>query len=142
MLRKRAIGLGTVRRLALALPETTESRHFDTPDIRVRHKIFVSFPDGGKVIGLKCTPANVDALVAADPETFGDLWRGRWLGVRLDRIAQPVLQELITDCMVSRRTQTPRGGAGNGGRAKGGCVGEKNSAVDSGELSGYPGVGG
>jgi hypothetical protein len=97
MLRKRAIARGTVRRLALALPETTESRHFNTPDIRVRHKIFVSFPECGRVIGLKCTPANVDALVTADPETFGDLWRGRWLGVRLDRIAQPVLQELITD---------------------------------------------
>jgi hypothetical protein len=105
-----------VRRLALALPEATENRHFDIPDIRVRNKIFVSFPEGSKLAGLKCTPANVDALVSGDRETFSDLWRGRWLGVRLDRVERRMLRELIADAwglvapkrLISARTESAK----------------------------------
>lgn len=97
MPRRRAVSVDAVKRLALALPEAVESHHFAISDIRVLNKIFVSFPKGGELVGLKCTPANVDALVSADGDTFRDLWRGRWLGVRLDRVTLPVLQELIAD---------------------------------------------
>jgi hypothetical protein len=94
---RKSITPATVRRLALALPEATESAHFDTPDFRVRNKIFAALPKKGGTIALKSTPSNVDALVSADAATFRDLGRGRWLGVSLDRIDLPVLQELIGD---------------------------------------------
>jgi hypothetical protein len=87
----------SVRRLALALPDTVESSHFAQPDFRVRNKIFATLPDVANVVCLKTTPANLDALVAADPETFSNEWRGRWLRVRLDRIAKPLLADLLFD---------------------------------------------
>jgi hypothetical protein len=110
------VTFAVVRRLALALPDATENHHFDIPDIRVCNKIFVSFPKGGELVGLKCTPANVDALVSTDRETFSDLWRGRWLGVRLDRVELRTLQELIADAwglaaskrMVAARTESQK----------------------------------
>src|ERR1700730_8987335 len=97
MPQRKSITPGTVRRLALTLPEATEGKHFDTPDFRVRNKIFAALPKGGRTVALKTTPSNVDALVSADALTFQDLWRGRWLGVRLDRISLPVLRDLIGD---------------------------------------------
>ena len=52
--------------------------------------------DCGAVV-IKATPANVEALISADAETFWDEWRGRWVGVRLDRVQLPALRELIVD---------------------------------------------
>ena len=97
MKRRSRVTHSVVRRLALALPETAESAHFERPDFRVRNKIFATLPpDPGSVV-LKSLPANVDALVASDRVTFWDEWRGRWLGVRLDRVSLPVLRDLILD---------------------------------------------
>ena len=87
----------TVRRIALALPETVERSHFDRPDFRVGNKIFATLPKDPHVVVLKSRPANVDALVAADPATFSDEWHGRWVGIRLDRVASSLLRELIID---------------------------------------------
>ena len=97
MPRHKPISPSTVRRLALALPEATEGKHFDIADFRVRNKIFASLLNDTPTVGLKSTASNVAALVSADPVTFKDLWRGRWLGVRLDRINVGILQELIVD---------------------------------------------
>ena len=97
MPRRKPITPGTVRRLALALPEATEGTHFDSPDFRVRNKIFATLPKGGRMVALKATTSNVDALVSADGATFEDLWRGRWLGIHLDRISLPALRDLIGD---------------------------------------------
>jgi hypothetical protein len=103
MTRRRTITPATIRRLALDFPEATAGAHFYRPDFRVRNKIFAALPDGGRIVGLKSTPSNVDALVSADAVTFTDLWRGRWLGVRLDRVSLPVLKELMEDawCLVA-----------------------------------------
>ena len=87
----------TVRRIALELPETVERSHFDRPDFRVGSKIFATLPKDPRFAVLKSRPANVDALVAADPATFSDEWRGRWVGIRLDRVAPSLLRELIMD---------------------------------------------
>jgi hypothetical protein len=46
---------------------------------------------------LKSLPANVDALVLSDSATFWNEWRGRWIGIRLDRVALPLLRELLAD---------------------------------------------
>jgi hypothetical protein len=86
-----------VRRLALGLPEVVERTHFSRPDFRVRNKIFATLPPDRRTAVLKSLPANVDALTAAHGATFWDEWRGRWLGVRLDRVTLPLLRELIAD---------------------------------------------
>jgi hypothetical protein len=83
--------------MVLALPETTESSHMGHPDFRVRHKIFAGVPRSWEWVNLKTTPENLDALVAADPETFRDAWGGRWVGVRLDRVRLPLLRQLVAD---------------------------------------------
>jgi hypothetical protein len=86
-----------VRRLALDLPEVVESAHFERPDFRVRNKIFATLPPDRGVVILKSLPANLDALVSSDSGTFWNEWRGRWVGVRLDRVTLPLLRELIAD---------------------------------------------
>src|SRR5258705_4972270 len=93
------ISTEAVRRLALALPQTVESSHFAQPDFRVRNKIFATLPGVAHIVCLKTTPANLDALVAADSETFSNEWRGRWLRVRLDRITAPMLADLLFDAL-------------------------------------------
>ena len=87
----------TVRRIALALPETVERSHFARPDFRVGNKIFATLPNNPQFAVLKSRPANVDALVAADPTIFSDEWRGRWVGIQLDRVDPALLRELIVD---------------------------------------------
>ena len=95
--RRRPITRADVRRIALALPETMESSHGHVPDFRVRGKIFAAFPDEPRTVVLKTSPVNLDALVTADEETFWDEWRGRWLGVRLNRISRRLLRDLVAD---------------------------------------------
>jgi hypothetical protein len=102
---RRRITPALVRRLALALPEAVERSHFSRPDFRVHNKIFATFPPGGHTVVLKLAPANVDALVSANQATFWNEWRGRWLGIRLDRIALPVLRDLLLDAW---RTVAPK----------------------------------
>jgi hypothetical protein len=95
--RRSPLSAESVRRLALALPQTVEASHFEQPDFRVRNKIFATLPRAAGIVCLKTTPANLDALVAADAETFSNEWRGRWVRVRLDRITAPMLADLLFD---------------------------------------------
>src|SRR5260370_35007222 len=103
---RRRITAALVRRLALALPEAFESSHFSRPDFRVHNKIFATLPPDGETVVLRLAPANVDTLISADPVAFWDEWRGRGLGVRLNRVALPVLRDLIAD---PGRTAAPNG---------------------------------
>jgi hypothetical protein len=94
---RRRITQDDVRRIALALPEAHEGAHMGHADLRVRNKIFASLPSDPRTVSMKISPANLDALVAADPETYRDVWAGRWVGVSLDRITTRALRELLTD---------------------------------------------
>src|SRR6266850_6653388 len=105
MTARRRITPAQVRRLALGMPESFESSHFSRPDFRVHNKIFATLPPDGQTVVLRLAPANVDTLISADPVAFWDEWRGRWLGVRLDRIALPLLRDLIADAW---RTVAPK----------------------------------
>lgn len=94
---RRAVTQAQVRRLALALPEVRASSHFSRPDFRVRNRIFATLPPDGRTLVLRLTPANVHALIAADAATFSNAWRGRWLGIKLDRVPLEMLRELLFD---------------------------------------------
>src|SRR5258706_5167883 len=102
---RRRITPALVRRLALALPEAFESSHFSRPDFRVHNKIFAALPPDGETVVLRLAPANVDTLISVDPVAFWDEWRGRWIGVGLNRIALPALPDLIADAW---RTVAPK----------------------------------
>jgi hypothetical protein len=66
------------RRLALALPEASESAHMGHPDFRVRGKIFATlgYPDGGWGM-VKLTPEQQEAFVEAEPAAFTPV-KGGW----------------------------------------------------------------
>jgi hypothetical protein len=66
------------RRLALRLPEASESAHMGHPDFRVHGKIFATlgYPDAGFGM-VKLTPEQQEAFVETEPAVFG-LVKGGW----------------------------------------------------------------
>lgn len=66
------------RRLALALPETSESAHMGHPDFRVRKKVFatLSYPGEGWAM-VKLTPQQQASFVEAEPAVFAPA-KGGW----------------------------------------------------------------
>jgi hypothetical protein len=62
----------------------------------VRNKIFATLPPDGHLV-LKTTPANLDALVTADPVAFARVWGERWVGVDLARLERDHVEALIVD---------------------------------------------
>ena len=74
------------RTFALLLPQARVDEHHGRPDVRVGTKIFATFPPAGSLVG-KTTPANLEALIRLDPETFKSGWGDRWSGVELERLA-------------------------------------------------------
>ncbi|HEX4933945.1 MAG TPA: MmcQ/YjbR family DNA-binding protein [Gemmatimonadaceae bacterium] len=86
-----------VRQFALALPGAHEGAHMGHADLRVRDRIFASLPNDPAVVHIKIAPANLDILVRSDPETYRDVWGGRWVGVRLTGTTADALRELLLD---------------------------------------------
>jgi hypothetical protein len=66
------------RRLALALPETTESAHMDHPDFRVGGKVFATlgYPGQGWAM-VKLTPEQQHYFSTENPGTFVPV-KGGW----------------------------------------------------------------
>ena len=91
-LSKGRAALSRVRRICLALPDTSEKKAWDAPTFRVRGRLFVMFVDnhhgdGRLAIWCNAPPGAQDALVGADPaHYFVPPYVGSqgWLGVRLD----------------------------------------------------------
>jgi hypothetical protein len=84
------------RKLALSLPETAESSHFNTPDFRVNGKIFATLgyeKDGCGVLLL--TPAQQADMVQDAPEIFtpvpGGWGRNGSTVVRLAKVKRDIL---------------------------------------------------
>jgi len=66
------------RRIALSLPETTESAHMNHPDFRVGNKIFATLAYPGEDWGMvKLTPEQQQSFIRAEPEVF-DPCSGAW----------------------------------------------------------------
>ncbi len=66
------------RRIALGLPEATESEHMGHPDFRIGGKVFATLASPGAgwaMVGL--TPEEQAAFVGARPETFVPV-KGGW----------------------------------------------------------------
>jgi len=66
------------RKMALSLPETTESVHMHHPDFRVSGKVFATLGYPDKSWGMiKLTPKQQAAFVKEDPEAFVPV-KGAW----------------------------------------------------------------
>lgn len=88
------------RRIALSLPESTESAHMNHPDFRVRGKIFATlgYPDTGWGV-VKLTPRQQQALVERHPDVFvpaAGAWGRRGMTqVRLRAVTVAVAREAL-----------------------------------------------
>jgi hypothetical protein len=91
--------LDLIRRLALALPETTESAHFGTPDFRVGGKIFATARLGEPVAMVKLPPHIQEAMLQAHPGVFipaaGAWGRGGSTLVDTEKVDPDLLKELL-----------------------------------------------
>jgi hypothetical protein len=65
------------RKLALSLPQTSESAHMNHPDFRVKGKIFATLGPGEKWGMVKLTPAQQAQFMEAEPDVF-DPCSGAW----------------------------------------------------------------
>jgi len=99
------------RRLALSLPETSESAHMAHPDFRVGGKIFatLSYPDESWAM-VSLTPEQQDELVRAEPDTFAPV-KGGWgrkgaTNVRLKKAKKRIVQQALAAAWSNR---APRG---------------------------------
>ena len=97
MARRRVPTADDFRRIALGLQGVVEGAHMGHADLRVRDKIFASLPDDPAVVSMKIAPVNLDVLVRSDPETFRDVWGGRWVEVRLASVTRDTLRDLLED---------------------------------------------
>ena len=78
-----AVKLEEVRKVALALPHTTEEPHHNFGSFRVRGKIFVTIPPGGELLHIFLPVEQRELALAIDPEFLEPLhWGSRVLGVR------------------------------------------------------------
>ena len=71
-----AVAAATVRRLALALPETAEAPHHDMTSFRVAGKIFATMPPEGGRVHVFLDDEEVDAYCAEFPDAVEELWWG------------------------------------------------------------------
>jgi hypothetical protein len=74
---ERDVTVDDFRKLALSLPDATESAHMGHPDFRARGKIFATiWPEEGWGM-VKLTPDQQSVLVQAEPEVFKPV-KGGW----------------------------------------------------------------
>jgi len=72
------MGINEFRRIALSLPEVTESAHMGHPDFRIRGKIFATlgYPSGGWGM-VRLTPDQQELFVQIEPDVFVPV-KGAW----------------------------------------------------------------
>jgi hypothetical protein len=82
--------LAQVRRLALALPETTEAPHFDRTSFRIRGKIFVTARPDEPFIHVFVGEDAREPALAMHPDSMTKLlWGGKVVGLRIALTSAP-----------------------------------------------------
>ena len=78
-----AVKLDEVRKVVLALPDTTEEPHHNFGSFRVRGRIFVTIPPGGELLHIFLPEQQRELALAMDPEFLEPVrWGSKVLGVR------------------------------------------------------------
>lgn len=90
-----------VRSICMSLPEVDEVVTWGTDvTFRVREKIFAIGANGADSVTIKATPDTQADLLALDATAFQKaayVGRFGWVSVRLDRVEEPHLRELLTE---------------------------------------------
>jgi hypothetical protein len=90
-----------VRRVASALPRTTEALVYDRVKFRVGKIVYLAFSRDETVMGFAFPREEREALIASEPDKF--LWprtselRWNWVLVRLDRLEPDEMVELVEE---------------------------------------------
>ncbi len=94
----------TLRRLALALPGTTEAPHFDRTAFRAR-TIFATLPPDGRTANLKLTPEEQEFRCTLAPHAFAPV-PGAWgrQGYTTVTLAQVTEDELAAALLAAHQT--------------------------------------
>jgi hypothetical protein len=71
------MNLRQVRRLALALPETTEQPHFHLSSFRVKGKIFATVAPDGSFMNVFVDDALREIMVSVDAKAYETQWWGK-----------------------------------------------------------------
>jgi hypothetical protein len=97
----RGMVLEDVRRVALALPRTTEAVVRDRVKFRVGRIVYLALSADETVLGFAFPREERAGLVAAEPDKFlmpeRSDERYNWVRVRLDAVDAAELRELVTD---------------------------------------------
>lgn len=90
-----------VRRLALALPRTTEHLVRDRIKFRVGHIVYLSFSPDETTMGFAFPKEERQSLIAAEPEKFlmpiKSDERYNWVRTRLAELDEDEMTELVID---------------------------------------------
>ena len=113
-----AVKLDEVRKVALALPETTEEPHHHFGSFRVRGKIFVTIPPGGELLHIFLPEQQRELALAMDPEFLEPVrWGSKVLGVRvaLPLARKATVLNLVRQAYEFKSTQAPAARRRNAG---------------------------
>ncbi len=103
-----AVSTATVRRLALALPESAEAPHHDMTSFRVAGKIFATLPPEGGRLHVFLDDDDITASCAEFPAAVEELWWGakrRGCRVVLQNATTAMVRALLTE---SWRRRAPK----------------------------------
>jgi len=99
-----------VRRICLALPETTEKVAWNMPTFRVAGKMFATLPEDETSLAVRCPKVERDELVLAEPDKFwiaGHEASFAWVRARLAALEDEAeLRDILADSW--RQAAPPR----------------------------------
>jgi len=104
-----SVSAAGVRKLALALPESTEQPHHDMTSFRVRGKIFATMPPEGGRLHVFLAEPEVVPYCAEFPGVVEELWWGKRLSgcrVLLRHADRALVREMLAE---SWRRKAPKG---------------------------------
>lgn len=104
------VTLATARQAALALPETEEKSHFNTPDFRVKGKIFASLHTDKYYMMVKLNPIDQSVFCAFDKNVIFPV-PGGWgkkgaTFINLKKVRKAMLADALTTAW---KTAAPSG---------------------------------
>jgi hypothetical protein len=106
-----AVSVATVRRLALALPESVEAPHHDMTSFRVAGKVFATLPPQGGRLHVFLDEDDITASCAEFPDAVEELWWGarrRGCRVILKAANTALVRELLTESWCRRAPRKVR----------------------------------
>ena len=94
------ITIAQARKMALALPETEEKKHFNTPDFRIRNKVFATLHEKEKRVVVKLSAIDQSVFCSIDKEIIfpvpGGWGRQGWTFINLKKIKKEMFLDALT----------------------------------------------